>query len=165
MPQMSALAAFPARNIALAPVERQFVAATALCLAAAHITEMRGAVELYEIASFAASGRVRFVVPSSPVIACGAAHLDSASHPRLHCAVQLAAVEKQEVRQWSWASAFVKGFRTPASRGRGRMHGGRRLKSLEGGNRGGVCAGGDVSLWRFHANVRSDFSVPDRDGG
>src|ERR1700741_4847081 len=35
------------------------------------------------------------------------------------------------------ASAFVKGFRTPASHWREGMHGGRRPKSLEGGNRGG----------------------------
>src|SRR5205807_8914806 len=31
---------------------------------------------------------------------------------------------------------IVKGFRTPASHGRVGMHGGRRPKSLEGGNRG-----------------------------
>jgi len=35
-----------------------------------------------------------------------------------------------------WMSASVKGFRMPAVRGRERMHGGRRPKSLEGGNRG-----------------------------
>src|SRR5437868_5052365 len=33
-------------------------------------------------------------------------------------------------------SGIVKGFRTPASHGRVGMHGGRRPKSLEGGNRG-----------------------------
>src|SRR5205085_8106354 len=33
-------------------------------------------------------------------------------------------------------SVSVKGFRTPASHGRVGMHGGRRPKSLEGGNRG-----------------------------
>ena len=62
-------------------------------------------------------------------------------------------------------AGIVKGFRTPARHGGGRMRGGRRPKSLEGGNRGGVCAGGGVSLWGFNANVRSDFSVPDRDDG
>jgi len=51
----------------------------------------------------------------------------------------------------SGTSAYVKGFRMPAVRGRGRMHGGRRPKSLEGGNRGGVCAGGGVGLWGFNA--------------
>jgi hypothetical protein len=37
-------------------------------------------------------------------------------------------------------TAFVKGFRMPARRRREGMHGGRRPKSLEGGNRGGVRA-------------------------
>src|SRR6516164_2838603 len=45
-------------------------------------------------------------------------------------------------------------FRMPAVRGRGRIHGGRRPKSLEGGNRGGVCAGGGVGLWGFNARRR-----------
>jgi hypothetical protein len=39
------------------------------------------------------------------------------------------------------------------------MHGGRRPKSLEGGNRGEVCAGGGVRLWGFSAGVCSDFSI------
>src|SRR5215468_3049631 len=43
----------------------------------------------------------------------------------------------------------VKGFRTPASQWRDEMLGGRRPKSLRGGNRGGVCAGSGVGLWRF----------------
>src|SRR4029077_7470896 len=34
-------------------------------------------------------------------------------------------------------AVFVKGFRTPASHWREDVHGGRRPKSLEGGNRGG----------------------------
>jgi hypothetical protein len=46
-------------------------------------------------------------------------------------------------------SAHVKGFRTPASQWRDEMLGGRRPKSLRGGNRGGVCAGSGVGLWRF----------------
>ena len=50
-------------------------------------------------------------------------------------------------------AGIVKGFRMPARHGRGRMRGGRRPKSLEGGNRGGVCASGGVSLWGFNANV------------
>jgi hypothetical protein len=48
-------------------------------------------------------------------------------------------------------SAFVKGFRTPASHWREGVRGGRRPKSLEGGNRGGVCVGGAVGLWGFSA--------------
>jgi hypothetical protein len=47
----------------------------------------------------------------------------------------------------------VKGFRMPARRRREGMHGGRRPKSLEGGNRGGVRIGGGVRLWRFSADV------------
>ena len=43
----------------------------------------------------------------------------------------------------------VKGFRTPASQWRDEMLGGRCPKSLRGGNRGGVCAGSGVGLWRF----------------
>lgn len=39
----------------------------------------------------------------------------------------------------------------PAVRGRERMYGGRRPKSLEGGNRGGVRAGGGIGLWGFNA--------------
>jgi hypothetical protein len=45
------------------------------------------------------------------------------------------------------------------------MHGGRRPKSLEGGNRGGVRTGSDVGLWGFSAGVWPDLSVSNRDGG
>jgi hypothetical protein len=49
-------------------------------------------------------------------------------------------------------AAFVKGFRTPAVRRRERMHGGRRPKSLEGGNRGVVCVRRWCrGLWGFNA--------------
>jgi hypothetical protein len=53
----------------------------------------------------------------------------------------------------SQTSAVVKGFRMPASRRREGRHGGKRPKSLEGGNRGGVRTGGGVRLWRFSAGV------------
>jgi hypothetical protein len=56
-------------------------------------------------------------------------------------------------------TAIVKGFRMPAVRRRERVHGGRRPKSLEGGNRGGVCAGGGVSLWGFNARLGVRFFV------
>src|SRR6516225_6953675 len=77
----------------------------------------------------------------------------------------------------------VKGFRTPASQWRDEMLGGRRPKSLRGGNRGGVCAGSGVGLWRFslcmprsldiergsrpshHRGVGFDRRVQDRNGG
>jgi hypothetical protein len=62
-------------------------------------------------------------------------------------------------------TTFVKGFRTPVRYGRGRMHGGRRPKSLEGGNRGGSLRRRWCQSIGFNANVRSDFSVPDRDDG
>ena len=39
------------------------------------------------------------------------------------------------------------------------MHGGRRPKSLEGGNRGEVGAGGGVRLWGFSADVCCDFAI------
>ena len=45
------------------------------------------------------------------------------------------------------ASAYLKGFRTPASHWREGMHGGRRPKSLEGGKRGGVRSDAGVGLW------------------
>ena len=48
---------------------------------------------------------------------------------------------------------IVKGFRTPAGHGRDEGLGGRRPKSIEGGNRGGVCASGGVGLWGFSARV------------
>jgi hypothetical protein len=51
------------------------------------------------------------------------------------------------------ASGIVKGFRMPARRRREGMHGGRRPKSLEGGNRGAVRTGGGVRLWGFSAGV------------
>jgi hypothetical protein len=50
-------------------------------------------------------------------------------------------------------SGIVKGFRMPARHRRKGMHGGRRPKSLEGGNRGGVCDGGGVDLWGFGAGA------------
>jgi len=77
----------------------------------------------------------------------------------------------------------VKGFRTPASQWRDEMLGGRRPKSLRGGNRGGVCAGSGVGLWRFslcmprsldiergsrpsnHRGVGFGRRVQDRNGG
>ena len=80
-------------------------------------------------------------------------------------------------------SAIVKGFRTPASQWRDEMLGGRRPKSLRGGNRGGVCAGSGVGLWRFslcmprsldfergsrlsnHRGVGFGRRVQDRNGG
>ena len=61
-------------------------------------------------------------------------------------------------------SGIVKGFRTPASHWRAGVHGGRRPKSLEGGNRGGVCAGGGVGLWGFSAGVCFDVSSSSRQG-
>jgi hypothetical protein len=62
-------------------------------------------------------------------------------------------------RKRAGRSGIVKGFRTPARRRRGTMHGGRRPKSLEGGNRGEVCAGGGVRLWGFSGGVCCDFSI------
>ena len=50
-------------------------------------------------------------------------------------------------------SVLVKGFRMPARRSREGTHRGRRPKSLEGGKRGGVLAGGGVSLWGFDARM------------
>src|SRR5690349_4723513 len=44
-------------------------------------------------------------------------------------------------------TASVKGFRMPAIHWREGPHGGRRPKSLEGGNRGGVRTGAGVNLW------------------
>ena len=44
-------------------------------------------------------------------------------------------------------TGIVEGFRTPASHWREGMHGGRRPKSLEGGNRGGVRTDAGVDLW------------------
>jgi hypothetical protein len=62
-------------------------------------------------------------------------------------------------------TAPVKGFRTPAGTGvEGCTEAGVRKASREE-TAGGVCAGGGVSLWGSNANVRSDFSVPDRDDG
>src|SRR5438309_10400081 len=61
-------------------------------------------------------------------------------------------------------SGIVKGFRTPASHWRAGVYGGRRPKSLEGGNRGGVCAGGGVGLWGFSAGVCFDVSSSSREG-
>ena len=46
-------------------------------------------------------------------------------------------------------AAFVQGCRMPARHRREGAHGGRRPKSLEGGNRGGVRTGGGVGLWGF----------------
>jgi hypothetical protein len=40
--------------------------------------------------------------------------------------------------------------------------GGRRPKSLEGGNRGEFRVGGSVGLWGFRRSVWLDFSVADR---
>src|ERR1700730_4215739 len=62
-------------------------------------------------------------------------------------------------------TGIVKGFRTPARRRREGIHGGRRPKSLEGGNRGGVCAGSGVGLWGFSAGACPDLSVSNRDDG
>jgi hypothetical protein len=50
-------------------------------------------------------------------------------------------------------AAIVKGFRMPARHRREGVHGGRRPKSLEGGNRGGVRDGGGVDLWGFGAGA------------
>src|SRR5947209_6397156 len=61
-------------------------------------------------------------------------------------------------------AGIVKGFRTPASHWRAGVYGGRRPKSLEGGNRGGVCAGGGVGLWGFSAGVCFDVSSSSRGG-
>jgi hypothetical protein len=47
----------------------------------------------------------------------------------------------------SGMAASVKSFRTPASHGRVGTHGGRRPKSLEGGNRGRVRTDAGVDLW------------------
>jgi ubiquinone/menaquinone biosynthesis C-methylase UbiE len=59
-------------------------------------------------------------------------------------------------------AAPVKGFRTPAGHGRDEGRGGRRPKSLEGGNRGGFCAGDGVGLWGFSRSAWLDFSAADR---
>src|SRR5262249_54717006 len=77
----------------------------------------------------------------------------------------------------------VKGFRMPASQWRDEMLGGRRPKGLRGGNRGEVCAGSGVGLWRFslcmprsldiergsrpsnHRGVGFGRRVQDRNGG
>src|SRR5882724_5143348 len=59
-------------------------------------------------------------------------------------------------------TAIVKGFRTPAGHGRDEGRGGRRPKSLEGGNRGGFCAGDGVGLWGFSQSAWLDFSAADR---
>src|SRR5882724_4671186 len=59
-------------------------------------------------------------------------------------------------------SGFVKGFRTPAGHGRDGGRGGRRPKTLEGGNRGGFCAGDGVGLWGFSQSAWLDFSAADR---
>jgi len=45
------------------------------------------------------------------------------------------------------------------------MHGGRRPKSLEGGNRGGVCACGCVGLWGFKARLWTTWSLSDGAAG
>jgi hypothetical protein len=44
-------------------------------------------------------------------------------------------------------SGIVKGFRMPAGDRTEWLHGGRRPKSLEGGNRGGARTDADVDLW------------------
>src|ERR1700757_509012 len=54
---------------------------------------------------------------------------------------RLAGVELTRSLKCSTA-ALVKGFRTPARHRCERAYGGRRPKSLRGGNRGGVVAGG-----------------------
>jgi hypothetical protein len=59
-------------------------------------------------------------------------------------------------------TAVVKGFRTPAGHGRDGGRGGRRPKSLEGGNRGEFRVGGSVGLWGFRRGVWLDFSDADR---
>ena len=43
--------------------------------------------------------------------------------------------------------------------------GGRRPKSLKGGNRGGVCVDSGVGLWGFSAAVFRDLAVSNRDDG
>jgi hypothetical protein len=91
--------------------------------------------------------------------------LGSSSPIRHVVSHRLQSADSRPSRACSGTGRFVKGFRTPAICRREGMHGGRRPKSLEGGNRGGVCAGGGVSLWGFYANFRPDFSVPDRDDG
>src|SRR5262249_59369561 len=60
---------------------------------------------------------------------------------------------------------IVKGFRMAARDRREGMHGSKRPKSLEGGNRGGVRDGGGVDLWGFGAGAGCDLSVPNRDDG
>jgi hypothetical protein len=65
---------------------------------------------------------------------------------------------------WSM-SGFVKGFRTPASHWHDEILGGRRPKSLKGGNRGGVCTGSGVGLWGFGAGVCADLRVTNWDDG
>jgi hypothetical protein len=67
--------------------------------------------------------------------------------------------------QMAKLAGIVKGFRTPAIRRREGMHGGRRPKSLEGGNRGGVCGGGGISLWGFSARLWVASSLSDGDAG
>jgi hypothetical protein len=62
-------------------------------------------------------------------------------------------------------TAFVKGFRMPAGYKRVGVHGGRRPKSLEGGNRGGVREA-VVSVYGDLAPVLDlILSVPNRDEG
>jgi len=72
---------------------------------------------------------------------------------RLRVSENVALWERRELEmreRRKWENAFgVKGFRTPASQWRDEMLGGRRPKSLRGGNRGEVSAGSGVGLWRF----------------
>ena len=53
----------------------------------------------------------------------------------------------------------------PARHRRAGKHGGRRPKSLEGGKRGDVRAGGGVSLWGFKARLWVASSLSNRDAG
>ena len=62
-------------------------------------------------------------------------------------------------------TAIVKGFRMPAGRRRAGMHGGRRPKSLEGGNRGGVRTDAGVDLWDSGAVCAVIFRFSNTDDG
>src|SRR5207302_7587693 len=45
------------------------------------------------------------------------------------------------------------------------LHGGRRPKSLEGGNRGGVCAGGSVGIWGLKVRFCATWPLSDGTAG
>ena len=70
---------------------------------------------------------------------------------------QLRLITRRTLRRvYAPTPALVKGFRTPASHWREGMHGGRRPKSLEGGNRGPwVERRGAMELWGFESRGQS----------